>query len=224
MPDRWGASLEGKGFLTVVNQSEWPTPFVTVIGQWICTEVGIDWPYELRMYDYHPGAYRGRGNKWWQKSKLNRRHGVRDVSDQRYKNVRKYEVYSDIEAFIFLVAHEACHANSGHPGHWRAPGRKTLDRKGMERHCDEIAMLLVAKFRQIQSTLLRRVKEQWRESGWKRPKPPFSQRNRRLARLRMGQIIVEEGLTIREAMFRFDKSHMVIGRAKKEYLATQQKS
>lgn len=67
--------------------------------------------------------------------------------DHRFKWSDTQSFRSRLELLVFLLAHEACHATTGHPNHHRL-GDGRADTAGMEFHCNAKGYRIMEMFRQ----------------------------------------------------------------------------
>ena len=99
--------------LTIVNRSGWPDWFVQPVVQWIVRQTGITWHYTVTLPMYkNVNCYAGRGWTTAQRTRINRRitdKGVRQ-QEHRFHTGQVCNPQTRLEAFVFLVAHEARHA------------------------------------------------------------------------------------------------------------------
>ncbi len=140
--------------IQIINRSQWPTPALKVLAQWVASRAGIekDRPYELtfRSTD-RTDWYHGTGNRYRQAVYLNRRFQPASGSwpmtrtDHRFKWATEELYQSRLELLVGLIAHETHHAMGGHPDHFRK-GMRT-DKAAMEFRCNRIAQETVAAFR-----------------------------------------------------------------------------
>ena len=167
--------------ITIENRSEWPTPALEVICPWIAKEAGITWDYHFLIRDCKSMTWGGRGGKNSQRLWLDRHYnrvgivwsgpGERRLfkigknpkplwpltnKDHRFKWSDTQTYRTRLELLVFLLAHEACHATSGHPNEYKdranpedvhiGIARDRIDRAGMEFHCDAKGYRIMQKF------------------------------------------------------------------------------
>lgn len=66
--------------------------------------------------------------------------------DHRFKWSENQTFLTRLELLVFLIAHEACHATTGHPDQYREAGQK--DVAGMEFHCNAKGYRIIEQFHQ----------------------------------------------------------------------------
>ncbi len=136
---------------TIVNRSDWPDNFLSVVCPWIAKQAGIRWHYEFLLRSTPSrGWWRGRG--WSHKQTVNcsRRvfpthHEIRH-KDSRYKYSPRYVWYGPIETLVHVLAHECYHATGGNREKFRKPNGH-IDRETMELKCNKFAQQTLLKFR-----------------------------------------------------------------------------
>ena len=167
----------------VENRSEWATPALEVICPWIAKEAGITWDYHFLIRDCKSHSWGGRGGRRSQRLWLDRHYrrtgitwsgpGKRrlfkignatkplwpmDCKDHRFKWSENHVLRTRLELLVYLLAHEAAHATTGHPDKYvehRADPQDVrdgldatrVDRAGMEYHCNAKGYRIMEKFR-----------------------------------------------------------------------------
>ena len=150
--------------ITVINKSRWPTPAIEIIAKWVARAAGITWDYKVTLSDRGHG-WNGHGAKHFQRSYFardfnRRRHGKPTImpglwpysnKDHRFQWSENQTFRTRLELLVFLLAHEAVHATSGHPNEYREKGR--TDKAGMEFHCDTRGYRIMQKFHEAWPTI-----------------------------------------------------------------------
>lgn len=152
--------------VTIRNRSDWPDEFANVVVPWVCAQAGIDRPYFVDLWP-SSGHWSGRGGWDHQTTLIGRRYykpdEVHEHKDHRFKHHDEHVMTGNIEAFVYIVAHEAFHATEGHPDKFTKNGR--CDKVSMEWWCDHWAYRVVKKFRtEWPKTLRRQVASNFRRS------------------------------------------------------------
>lgn len=145
--------------LTVINRTKWPTPAIKILGKWICWHAGITWNYQITLGNSRRGWY-GRGGSCSQTTHLDRRYRLKfpyKIEDSRITNGPTYLVNSRLELLVFLLAHEACHANGGKPSEYRNKETRRVDRQSMEYDCNLFGMETVKALREEWKELRPRI-------------------------------------------------------------------
>lgn len=114
-----------------------------MIVPWVVKQVGITWGYTVTVKN-HPSSFSGSGWMTRQITRANRNYKrgqyPNEHTDMRYRWAKTYEIKSVVEYFIFILAHEACHAK-------RMYDDKTGKRDFVEFHCDDCAYKVVQAYR-----------------------------------------------------------------------------
>lgn len=134
------------GKIKIINRSKWPTEALEILTKWICKREGVTWDYTVTFRHSTRDHWLGRG---WANActvTVPRRYGKKVNGKFIWPYVIDGEVRrsgSDVpticrgrvDLLVQLLAHEVCHANLGHPRHFRnARGR--VDRRDMEDLCN----------------------------------------------------------------------------------------
>lgn len=164
----------GEKKLSIINRSLWADEFVNPVCQWIVDRAGITWSYEIVLR--RGIVWHGTGGKRRQNSTIPRhylrktemRYAGQDhtlvgrkplwphaITDRRYKYAIPHLVNNRVESFVYLIAHEACHANEGHPEHFKSKGGRT-NTAYMEYKCNDFAMKTVEAFREVWKTSMKK--------------------------------------------------------------------
>lgn len=160
----------------IINRSDWPDWALDIIIPWIVKRAGINWNYRVIVRKTKKNIWAGRGGKYAQSIRVHRRYSPGrtsagriytevdpdkkevlpkpkkfkwpyQIKEWRFKRLaHEFEIRSRLELLIFLLAHEAHHANGGNRENWRKNGR--VDRVSMEHDCNEEGALAVKEFRQ----------------------------------------------------------------------------
>ena len=156
--------------LKIVNRSKWPDGFLRVVCRWIGERAGVPpgYCFEFPSFaDWH--SYGGRGGDYGQRTRMNRRFmssrkvGGKSPWPYRFRedrfawSAKDHLMANRIEAFVYLVAHEAYHSTGGHPKNFRVrPGR--CDNASMEFRCNKFAWETVLAFRDAWPKLKTKVR------------------------------------------------------------------
>lgn len=161
-----------KSRFLVDNATDWPDDLLVEICRWVLEREQVSWGYCFR-FEHHSArnAWYGHGSARGQCCRVGRYADRRDPltwranwTDTRYARAAHHSVTDAVEALVFLIAHEACHANRGHPERflatWRSglmKGHQYLRTSVMERRCNQEAMGAVQAFRKVRGVLFDNV-------------------------------------------------------------------
>lgn len=146
--------------LKITNRSDWPDWFVRPVCRWIVSRAKITRDYEIELPKVtDPRMWAGRAGSRHQRSRIHRRLTPSSgwpwqVRYWRYQWSRPYLLANRIEAFVYLVSHEAAHATIGNPGRFRKPNGRCDDAL-MESACETFAQGTVDAFRLSWPAVLR---------------------------------------------------------------------
>lgn len=134
----------------IVNNSLWPDWAMKVIIPEIVKQTGITWDYKVILPLVKDNIWAGRGGRTQQRSRVPRRYKTKwphNIVEWRYKDADTIPIVvnSRLELLIFLLAHEAHHANGGNRRNFIRSGR--IDRKSMEIECNDHGRIIVEYFR-----------------------------------------------------------------------------
>ena len=157
--------------LKIKNNSQWPDWFVRPVCKWIVGRAGIACDYTIVLPAVTSKtmiAGRAYPSRWIQRIRIARRFQPAGgfpytTTYWKYKWAFKYQLHNRLEAFVDIVAHEACHQTDGDPSRFESPSgvgpyaiRPTrIDRAGMEMVCERFSRDTVEEFRRIWKTDLR---------------------------------------------------------------------
>jgi len=134
--------------LTVTNRSEWPSPAIKVLAEWIVKEAGIAWDYSILVRSCRSQTWGGRGGRRSQRIWFDRRYRADwplHHKDHRFGWSHVQEYRTRMEVLVMLIAHEAYHATGGHPERFKSGDR--INRASMEYRCNKFADETIVKLR-----------------------------------------------------------------------------
>jgi hypothetical protein len=142
--------------LKIINRAKWPEWFVKPICRWIVRRAGVgkfrrDYTIELASFRRRD-CFAGRAYGYKQRTRINRRMHVPHVARYRdYKDAHAFRCETRMEAFVYIVAHEAYHDGAGRPDARRKinPNSDRRDKKWMEFNCEWFARDTVREFRKL---------------------------------------------------------------------------
>jgi len=155
--------------VSIINKSHWPTPAVEIIARWVARAAGITWDYTVHLGHTNRRGWYGHGWKYRQESYMDRhyrrgkpywgsptllKHHITSErlwpyihKDHRFQWSEDQTFRSRLEILVYLIAHEATHATTGHPSEYRGTdGRK--ETASMEFHCNARGYRILEKFRE----------------------------------------------------------------------------
>lgn len=126
------------------NTSRWPSVFIRHLMRWLCKTLDHPTPKTLGVVVRDSAKQHVTGHAWGRHriTASARRHGIRRQwleRDSRFHYAAEYPLRSDLEAFVFLMAHELRHLN---PDNSRG-----LTRQGYEQDANHAAGKAIEAFR-----------------------------------------------------------------------------
>lgn len=137
--------------LKIVNRSGWPDWFAGPVARWIASRVQPEAEQYTLVLPSHASrdGFSGTGRTKSSRVRINRRmRGPFPYTTRywRYRWSTPFDLRCRVEAWVYIVAHEMCHAAQGRRSKWRqADGR--ADVASMEATCERIARQAVEAFR-----------------------------------------------------------------------------
>lgn len=146
--------------MEIINKSQWPDAFVSVVSRWLWKRLGRTDPHAAKYVftfrapsperDVHGRAGRSKGFMRLGRRTKGAAKGLR--KDWRFAWAPEYPINGMLEAFVFLLAHELRH---GHPDNYAlwSTGR----RQGGEHDANHWAWEQVEVFREVWPLIRREI-------------------------------------------------------------------